>query len=65
MAIVFGIEVLNQDKCHAGIFREMAKQLRECLQSAGRGAYPDDYRMRAGIAGLGRRGRDGWIGYRT
>ena len=42
MALVLGIEVLNQHECHAGIVRQMAEQLRECLQSAGGGAYADN-----------------------
>src|ERR1035441_6467024 len=35
VALVLRIEVLNQHECHAGIVRQMAEQLRECLQSAG------------------------------
>ena len=42
MAVVFRIEVLNQHECHAGIVGQMAEQLRECLQPAGRGAYPNN-----------------------
>lgn len=44
MALLLGIEVLNQHECHAGIVRQMAEQLRECLQSAGGGAYADNGR---------------------
>lgn len=33
------IEVLNEHECHAGITRHMTEQIRECFQSAGRGAY--------------------------
>jgi len=36
---VVWIEVLNQHECHAGIVRQMAQQLRECLQSAGGGSH--------------------------
>ena len=42
MAVVIGIEVLNQDECQAGIVRQMAEQLCECLQSAGRCSYADN-----------------------
>ena len=42
MALVTRIEVLNQHECHAGIVRQMAEQLRECLQSAGGGSYADN-----------------------
>ena len=42
MALVTRIEVLNQHECHAGIVRQMAEQLRECLQSAGGGSYAND-----------------------
>ncbi len=42
MAVVLRIEVLNQHECHAGIARQVAEQLRECLQSASGGAYTDN-----------------------
>ena len=42
MALVIRIEVLNQHECHAGIVRQMAEQLRECLQSAGGGSYANN-----------------------
>ena len=42
MALVTRIEVLNQHECHAGIVRQMAEQLRECLQAAGGGAYANN-----------------------
>ena len=34
--------MLNQHECHAGIVRQMAEQLRECLQSAGGGSYANN-----------------------
>src|SRR5208283_5156465 len=43
MALVTRIEVLNQHECHAGIVRQMAEQLRECLQSAGGGSYANNH----------------------
>ncbi len=46
MALVTRIQVLNQHECHAGIGRQMTEQLRECLQSAGGGAYADNHRER-------------------
>ena len=42
MALVLRIEVLNQHERHAGIVRQVAEELRECLQSASGGAYTDD-----------------------
>ena len=42
MALVTRIEVLNQHECQAGIVRQMAEQLRECLQPAGGGSYADN-----------------------
>jgi hypothetical protein len=39
MALVLRIEVLNQHECHAGIVRQVAEQLGECLQPAGGGSY--------------------------
>jgi hypothetical protein len=39
MALVTRIEVLNQHERHAGIVRQMAEQLGECLQPAGGGSY--------------------------
>ena len=44
-------EVLHQDERHAGIGRQRLEQLRECLQSAGRGADADD-RERCVVARL-------------
>ena len=44
VALVVRIEVLNQHEGHAGIVRQMAEQLRECLQSAGGGSYADNVR---------------------
>ena len=35
MASVARIQMLNQDEGHAGIVRQIAEKLRECLQSAG------------------------------
>ena len=43
MALVLRIEVLNQHECHAGIVRQMAEQLRECLQSAGGSSYANNH----------------------
>jgi hypothetical protein len=43
MALVTRIEVLNQHECHAGIVRQMAEQLGECLQPAGGGSYANKY----------------------
>jgi hypothetical protein len=37
MAIVLRIKMLNQYECHAGIVRQMAEQLGECIQSTGGG----------------------------
>jgi hypothetical protein len=42
MALVLRIEVLNQHECHAGIVRQVAEQLGECLQPAGGGSYAND-----------------------
>jgi hypothetical protein len=42
MALVLRIEVLNQHEGHAGIVRQMAEQLRECLQSAGGSSYANN-----------------------
>ena len=39
---MFGIEVLNQHERHAGIAGQMIEQIRECLESAARCAYPND-----------------------
>jgi len=36
------IEVLNQHERQASIVRQMAEQLRECLQSPGGGAYANN-----------------------
>ena len=58
MALVIRIEVLNQHECHAGIVRQMAEQLRECLQSAGGGAYANYDGERTGFgASVGWAGR--------
>ena len=43
MALVLRIEVLDQHECHASIVRQMAEQLRECLQSAGGGSYANNW----------------------
>ncbi len=49
MALVTRIEVLNQHERQAGIVRQMAEQLRECLQSTGRGSHANN----GGWAGFG------------
>ena len=41
-ALMFRIEVLDEDKGHAGICREAPKELGECLQATGGGADADD-----------------------
>jgi hypothetical protein len=43
MAIVLRVKMLNQYECHAGVVRQMAEQLRECLQSTGGGSYTNNW----------------------
>ncbi len=42
MALVLGIEVLDQHEGHAGVLRQVGQQLAEGFQAAGGGADPDD-----------------------
>ena len=56
MALVTRIEVLNQHECHAGIGRQMAEQLGECLQSSGGGSHANDQGECTGRLAF----RDGW-----
>ena len=58
MALVTRIEVLNQHECHAGIVRQLAEQLRECLQAAGGGAYANNLGEAAVNVFLGSRPSD-------
>src|SRR5882762_494992 len=54
MTLVLRVQMLNQHECHAGIGRQMAEQLRECLQSAGGGSDSDDWKRTAPNAFPGR-----------
>lgn len=45
-----GVEVLDQDKGHAGIGGQRAQELNERFEPAGRRAYPDDREGQAGLS---------------
>jgi hypothetical protein len=45
MAIVLRVKMLNQYECHAGVVRQMAEQLRECIQSTCGGPNTDDWEL--------------------
>ncbi|SPF32786.1 hypothetical protein SBA4_1210045 [Candidatus Sulfopaludibacter sp. SbA4] len=65
MALVLGIQVLNQHECHTGIVRQVAEQFRECLEPSGGGSYTNNVGRGAARAFLGGWPRDYCCGARS